>query len=134
MKRSTPVTERALVQRINRRLAPTHRKLRKARCRSCPDHCGPFYLLDMTDPQHFAVVENNMTIIRVEEFARELRVLNHHATSTDVNEPTPPVIASTDLARAVGVEPEEVNAVIERELRAGRFVRLPDGTIDTAHN
>ena len=49
-------------------------------------------------------------------------------------EPKPPVIASTDLATAIGVEPEEVNAVIERELRAGRFVRLPDGTIDTVNN
>ena len=136
MNPSTPITERALIQRINRRLAPMQRRLYKSRCQSCPDDCGPFYVLDTTDPQHFAVVESNMTIIRVEEFARELGVLSHRSRSTDMTElkPKPRVIASTDLATAIGVEPEVVNAFVERELRAGRFVRLPDGTIDTVHN
>jgi hypothetical protein len=73
---ATGISERALVQRINRRLTPANRKLRKVRCQSCPhDDCGPFYLLDATDPQVVAVVENNMTLLRVEAFARELGVL-----------------------------------------------------------
>jgi hypothetical protein len=66
--KSVPVSERALLQRINRKLEPKHQRIMKARGRAV-SQCGEFYKLDTYGN---SVRE---THISLEKIGRELKVL-----------------------------------------------------------
>ncbi len=69
MKHRTPVTERALLQRINRHLRKQDHSLKKVRGERAWIDLGDFYLLDW---QRNAIVQHH---IDIEQKARELKVL-----------------------------------------------------------
>jgi len=64
-----PVSERALVQRINRVLAKEDQALKKTRSSRWRADLGAFYTIDR---RHNAIVDR---MIDLEEFARELKTL-----------------------------------------------------------
>jgi hypothetical protein len=67
-----PLSNRAIIQRINRRLAKDHEKLCKSRGWQAQQNLGDYYLLDR---YRKTVINSN---VNVETFARELGVIQEH--------------------------------------------------------
>ncbi len=67
---TTTVTPRALVLRINRRLAHHAQRLCKSRCRLAYERLGPYYLVDL---RFNIVIEPPLSI---ESLVREIGVLH----------------------------------------------------------
>ena len=73
-KSTVPVTERALVQRVNRYLAEKSEMLRKWRS---GQHVGDYYLIDWT--KHVVIKER----VELESFARDLGILQPYESLED---------------------------------------------------
>ena len=68
--RRAPVSTRAIIQRINRKLAPKYRQLKRCRENSQGwDSLGDYYIVDLCQN---AVVD---THVKVESLARELKAI-----------------------------------------------------------
>jgi hypothetical protein len=67
-----PLSNRAIIQRINRRLAKNHEKLCKSRGWQAQQNLGDYYLLDR---YRKTVINSN---VNVQTFARELGVIQEH--------------------------------------------------------
>ena len=68
-KTKVPVSERAIIQRINRKLKPKDAKLKKLRSKKAWSNLGDYYIVHKK--QNFVLD----TFIRLESYARELEVL-----------------------------------------------------------
>ncbi|HTQ03027.1 MAG TPA: hypothetical protein VMI54_04195 [Polyangiaceae bacterium] len=77
MKGKVPVTKRALIQRINRKIADDGEVLKATRGERSRQELGDFYILD---PNHNAIVNKH---VDPEALGRELGVLKPYETLVD---------------------------------------------------
>jgi hypothetical protein len=77
MQAKAPVTERALIARINRKLKPEGRVLKVKRGNWRNDISGPYYLVDV---EHNSVIAGSSAHNRInlEKFARKLGTLEEY--------------------------------------------------------
>jgi hypothetical protein len=74
------ITERALVQRINRKLGKVHQSLRKTRGYHVNNDLGEYYILDT---HRNSIIESRLERAHLEEFARQLNVFAPHEELED---------------------------------------------------
>jgi hypothetical protein len=100
---SCKITERALVQRINRKLGKVHQSLRKTRGYHVKHDLGEYYILDT---HRNSIIESRLERAHLEEFARQLNVLAPHEEleekilkkkEPDAPVPSPKLVTKKDL-------------------------------------
>jgi hypothetical protein len=83
MPNKVPVSERAVIARINRKLKPEGRQLKTKRGGWKKDMSGPYYVLDVERNTVVAGGAGQHSRIDLEAFARKLEVLADFETMED---------------------------------------------------
>ncbi len=83
MPTKVPVSERAVIARINRKLKPEGRQLKTKRGGWRQDVSGPYYLLDVERNIVVAGGSGQHSRIDLERLARKLEVLSEYETMED---------------------------------------------------